>query len=106
MVENNGAKMREWKVGEFAHYNCGSDTYPLVVVEVSKNGKTVKCASVRFTADVNQFVERVTEEDITSWKAGEATHTFKSRQDGPHMEGGKKGTKLHPGFSSYRDPSF
>ena len=100
--------MHKYKEGDFGYYNCGSDSYPVQIIEVSHNGKTVRAVGIKYklkpTNNKTQYLERQTVEDVEIIGTTSEILTFKSRQDQQHKEPGKYGLKLHPGFSSYRDP--
>ena len=102
--------MQKFKVGDYAHYSVGSDTYPVQVAWVSPNGKQVRTEAVSYelkSVSPHSYATRHTEEDCSRIFTIGCETTWKSRLDQPHKDGpGSHACKLHLGFSSYRDPSF
>lgn len=99
-------KMHQFKPGDFAHYNVGSDTYAVKVIEVSPSGKTVTVCSLQFKLNeitAHSHTERHRLEDVTITGENSDRMVFKSRSEKSHKDGSRV---LHPGFQSYRDPSF
>jgi hypothetical protein len=101
-------KMQFFLPGDLCHYYSGSDVIPVVVSDVSRNGKTVEACRVNWTRNENdKGSPRVGIDDVTVTSVRiDSPLVFKSRKGAPHKEPGKYGRRLLAGFASYRDPSF